>query len=173
VDIHDLNTEDPDLDDLAEHLSKSLGENIGKQNYGWLLVIALMMTGTLSVRLPIRVFHPKTRENVLPFLQAYFRRCPIEESRQKLENRFIESVLFYQDSRPVINLARNEPISDCTAYEGELRQNEIPLELTMEENGQFRTDPKRVQVYAQRLRAMNSYRSKDNTSKVGLGRTTR
>jgi hypothetical protein len=68
-------------------------------------------------------------------LRAYFRRSPIEESRQKLENRFIESVLFYQDARPVISLRRGEVISDCTAFEGVLRQNEIPLELTMEETG--------------------------------------
>jgi hypothetical protein len=88
MDITDLKEENEDLDELAEHLNKSLGDNIGQQNYGFLLVISLIMAGTICVRLPHRVFHVKTREYIIPFLQAYFRRSPIEESRQKLEKKY-------------------------------------------------------------------------------------
>jgi hypothetical protein len=93
--------------------------------------------------------------------------------RQQFETQLIEALIYYWKPEKVGYIQLNQDLTSRTAYQGSWRSGEIPLTLAKKgEDGVWRTDPKRIQPYVQRLRSLIAYCGK-NSVRRGHGATTK
>ena len=132
----------------------------------------MIAAGTISGHTAWKHIHPTVAQKLIPIVTAWKTQSP-QRYRQQIERLLIEALIYFRGNEKVRYIQLNQKLTKLTAYQGSWQSGEIPLCLaTRGQDGIWKTDPKRIQPYVQRLRSLIAYCGK-NQVRRGHGITTK